>query len=271
MKGRLLLLLLWLQASQAAEELRGVWIAWAGNNIPKKERIADMMDQLAAHNLNVVFVDVWRAGYPYFISEVYRKHTGQSTDPQLDKGRDVLQDMVAEAHRVGLDVEAWFEYGFVASQGKNDLLFQQHPSWFARRRDGSTLFNDDYQFRWFSHLHPEAQQFLIALAQEAVVNYDVDGVEMDRIRYPEVNCGYDSATQAIYAGEHQGKRPPADVWNNEWMTWRAEKLTWFTKIFYDSIKAVAPHVAVSNAPIVYPYGFSNFCQDWRPWINNGYL
>ncbi|MFZ5517643.1 MAG: family 10 glycosylhydrolase [Candidatus Zhuqueibacterota bacterium] len=252
-------------------EFRGVWIAWAGDNVPTKTRIAEMMDDLAAHNMNTVYVDVWRFGYPYFRSQVYHQLTGLYTDPAIEAGRDVLAEMIAEGHRAGLHVEAWFEYGFVACQGTIEHLYLAHPEWFAKKRDGSVLFNGDYRYKWLSHCNPHAQQFLIDLAQEVALNYDVDGIEMDRIRYPELDCGYDSVTVALYKQAHAGAPPPQNTSHSGWKAWRAEKLTEFSAIFYDSIKAVRPDLPVSNAPIVYPYGYDNFCQDWRPWINSNYL
>jgi len=255
----------------AETELRGIWVAWAGSNVPSKSRIREMMENIAAHNLNTVYVDVWRFGFPYFRSDVFFQLTGLYTDPALADGRDVLAEMVAEGHRVGLHVEAWFEYGFVTGQGNNDHLYRVHPDWFAQHKNGSVLFNGDYRYKWLSHCHPAAWQFLIDLCQEVVLKYDVDGLELDRIRYPELDCGYDSATVALYQSEHVGAYPPASGYDLARMRWRAEKLTAFTAIFHDSLKAVRPDLPISNAPIVYSYGFENFCQDWRPWINNGYL
>lgn len=252
-------------------ELRGVWIAWAGANIPSKEAIAVMMEDIAAHNLNVVYVDVWRYGYPYFRSEVFFQHTGLYTDPALAAGRDVLMDMIAEGHRVGLQVEAWFEYGFVACQGNNDIIYTMHPDWFAMRRDGSVLFNGSYNYKWLSHCHPDAQKFLIDLCQEVATKYDIDGIELDRVRYPELDCGYDSFTVELYKSEHNGNPPPNTISDPGWKAWRADKLTQFMSLFYDSLKAVRPDIDISNAPIVYPYGYDNFCQNWIPWINNGFL
>ncbi len=252
-------------------ELRGVWVAWAGSNVPSRARIIEIMDDVAAHNMNTVYVDVWRFGYPYFRSKVFHDLTGLWTDPALEEGRDLLAEFIAEGHRNGLHVEAWLEYGFVACQGNIDHLYQVHPEWFAKKRNGSGLFNGSYQYRWLSHCNPQAQQFLTDLCLEIIQNYDVDGIELDRIRYPELDCGYDSVTVALYKSEHNGNPPPQTIYNREWMRWRADKLTEYVAAVYDTIKSVRPDIFVSNAPIVYSYGYDNFCQDWRPWVNDGYL
>ncbi len=267
----LVVLLSGIASGQTETELRGVWLAWAGANIPSKDRIADVMDKIAAANFNTVYIDVWRYSYPYFQSEEYFDVTGFFTDPALPEGRDILQEAIAEGHRNGLHVEAWFEYGFVAGLVGHLNYYNVYPEWFAEKRDGSQIFGGSVEFRWLSHVNPNGQQFLIDLVQEVITNYDVDGVELDRVRYPELDCGYDAETVAVYQAENGGASPPTNIADPGWKSWRAAKLTEFMAACYDSFKTVNPNIPVSNAPIVYPFGFDNFCQDWRPWINNGHL
>lgn len=254
-----------------SQELRGTWVAWAGSDVPSKERIARIMEDVAAANMNIVYVDCWRFGYPYFRSKVFHDLTGLWTDPNLDDSRDVLAEMIAEAHRVGLEVEAWLEAGFAACSGDNIDLFNARPQWFAKKSNGSYDFFADggIRYRWLSHCNQEAQQFLIDLCQEVVQKYDVDGIEFDRVRYPDLDCGYDSATVALYQSEHNGQSPPSAYWDGNWLRWRANKLNDFMKALYDSLKKVNPQITVSNAPLF--YGYEQFCQDWPSWINGGYL
>lgn len=229
------------------------------------------MDQLAAANFNVVYVDVWRYGYPYYRSPLFYDLTGLWTDPNLSAGRDILAEMIAEGHRAGLEVDAWFEAGFAACTGNNNDLYQLHPEWFARKQNGEQVFisNGGIQYNWLSHCNEDAQHFLISLAMEVAKKYDIDGIEFDRVRYPELDCGYDSATVSLYKSEHAGLEPPANSADANWMRWRADKLTAFVNVLYDSIKSVNASVTVSNAPL--PWGYEQFCQDWPPWVNNGYL
>jgi len=229
------------------------------------------MDVLAQNNVNTVYVDVWRFGYPYFRSDVFFKQTGLYSDPNLDEGRDVLQDMIAEGHRVGLEVSAWFEAGFAVCSGENTDLYTAHPEWFAERKDGTKDFYADggIRYYWLSHCNREAQDFLIDLCREVASKYDVDGIEFDRVRYPELDCGYDSATTELYASEHNGAFPPANAYDSGWIKWRSEKLTEFMGRVYDSLKTINPDVMVSNAPLW--YGYNQFCQDYAPWVNEGHL
>ncbi len=247
--------------------MRGVWFAWAGSNVPTNTHIAQTMDALADANFNVVYVDVWRFGYPYFRSDVFHKYTGLYTDPAVGE-RDILAEMIAEGHRAGLEVDAWFEAGFMATQGSNDHMYRAKPEWFAKDKAGNVPLYGAGGMS-LSHTHPEAQQFLIDIAKEVVLKYDIDGIEFDRIRYPGLDCGYDNTTIALYKAENDGNNPPQNTADSGWIRWRADKLTDFVALFYDSLKSVNPHIVISNAPL--PWGYEQFCQDWVPWANNGYL
>ena len=88
LKYSIIVFLLFASAFSQSPELRGTWIAWAGADYPTKTEIADWMDQLAEHNINVVYVDVWRYGYPYWRSELFYNLTAKWTDPALEQGRD---------------------------------------------------------------------------------------------------------------------------------------------------------------------------------------
>lgn len=279
----LLLLISTLNLFSQIYEHRGVWyVPRNGNAYKTKFEIATDMDSIARNNFNAVYVLVWARGYPLFKSEVFYKETGLYTDPQLGD-RDLLQEMIAEAHRAGLEVYAWFEYGFIGGWGGylpgnsgKGKIFDVHPEWLAKRNDGTDAGSSEDQltqsFYWMSHVNPEVQNFLIQLILEMVKKYDLDGFELDRIRYPDPNCGYDSVTVEIYKQEHNGTPPPYDYNDYQWKNWRIQKLNQFAKAVYDSVKFYRSDMRLTNAVGVSPdWAKSEKLQDWVTWINNGWL
>lgn len=255
-----------------AQELRGTWIA--RNSLTSKEALAQAMDSIAANNFNTVYINVWSRGYPLWKSDVFFNETGIYIDPVYN-GRDILAEAIAEGHRLGLHIEAWFEYGFVGGwtgnmpAGVKGPIFQVHPDWVAKKIDGGEI--DNSNFYWMIHTLPAAQDFLIALATEICKNYDIDGIELDRIRYPGVEYGYDDYTISLYQSEHGGNNPPQNVSDASWIRWRADKLNDFQARIYDSIKTVNNKINVSNAPSLYGTtytSYNSFCQDWIWWVNN---
>lgn len=232
------------------------------------------MDSIAANNFNTVYINVWSRGYPLWKSDVFFNKTGIYIDPVYN-GRDILAEAIAEGHRLGLHIEAWFEYGFVGGWtgnqpvGVKGPIFQIHPDWVAKKIDGGEI--DNSNFYWMIHTLPAAQDFLIALTTEICRNYDIDGIELDRIRYPGVEYGYDDFTINFYQSEHNGQSPPTNVSDASWIRWRADKLNDFQSRIYDSIKTVNNKINVSNAPSLYGTSYTSynsFCQDWIWWVNN---
>lgn len=267
------LTLLWGRVAVHAE-VRATWLA--RDALTSKDTLAQAMDRAAAHHFNVVFVNAWSRGYPLWRSQVFSNETGLLIDPTYSS-RDILAEAVAEGHRNGLQVFAWFEYGFVGgwtgylpgTSGKGKI-FDAHPDWVAQQQDGTQI--DGSSFYWMTHTRPEVQAFLINLAREVVTNYDLDGIELDRIRYPGLAYGYDAYTKALYATEHNGQQPPANTADSQWLRWRADKLNAFHAAAYDAIKALNPRFIVANAPSAYSSSaysaYNSFCQDWAWWVNS---
>jgi uncharacterized lipoprotein YddW (UPF0748 family) len=259
---------------QAAAEVRATWLA--RDSLTSKETLATALGRAASNNFNVVYVNAWSRGYPLWRSQVFSNETGLLIDPSFTS-RDILAEAVAEGHRHGLQVMAWFEYGFVGGwtgyfpgAGGKGKIYDAHPDWVAQQPDGTEI--DGSSFYWMAHARPDVQAFLINLAREVVANYDLDGIELDRIRYPSLAYGYDNYTKALYAAGNGGQMPPSNTGNSQWIRWRADRLNEFHAAAYDAIKALQSQFIVANAPSAYSASaysaYNSFCQDWVWWLQN---
>ncbi|MCC7395854.1 MAG: family 10 glycosylhydrolase [Planctomycetes bacterium] len=252
-------------------ELRAVWVARDG--LTSRTKIQSTLDQLLAANCNCVCVNVWSRGYTIHPSDVLAAACGVTQDPAY-LGRDPLAEFVFEAHRRGIEVEAWFEYGFMfgwsgwyaGANGRGPVL-NANPSWVGQDNTGNTQVSDGAGgfFTWASHEHPAVRQFLIDLVVEVVRRYDVDGVQFDRCRYPSTSFGYDPTTSAAYLAA-TGNNPPTNVNNAAWKRWRADQLNAFHMSLYYAAKAVRSSVRVTDAPTVWPSSYDSFLQDWPQWV-----
>lgn len=259
---------------RAQAEVRGVWVARDG--LTSRQKIISTLDLLKAANINLVCVDVWTRGYTVHPSDVLFAACGQRQDPDYI-GRDPLAEFITEAHRRGIEVEAWFEYGFMFGwsgwyAGPTGIgpVLTANPTWIARDNVGNTQVSDGGTgfFTWASHEHPAVRQFLIDLATEVVDRYDVDGIQLDRIRYPSTSFGYDATTSAAYQAA-TGQTPPTNVNTAAWKRWRADRLNAFHLDIYRAIKAHRSTVRVSNAPTVWPGSYDTYLQDWPAWLSQG--
>jgi len=283
-RRRLLLasLLLTLSAPAQDKELRGVWMTpRTPSGVWTRTELAAAIDGAAKAKFNTVFFNAWSRGWPLWRSKAFERETGFLIDP-VAKDRDLLEEAVAECHRHGLEVVAWMEYGFVGWWDGQDLkdhpngpIFKKHPEWVAKSSAGLDRYPSGRvgNHLWMAQNNPQVQDFLIRLHEEVVKEHDVDGIELDRIRFPSLDCGYDARTAELWK-EENGAPPPKELNDPKWMRFRADALVRFHADAYKAIKTANPKVHVCNAPSHYSAGknypaYERLLQDWRAWVNQG--
>jgi uncharacterized lipoprotein YddW (UPF0748 family) len=265
--------------STPAAEVRGTWVTTTANGaIASPAASAATMRRLRDIGLNTVYVESWKNGYTQFPSDVLEKTIGVRQRPapmpqdpsdtlaqRQAPARDLLQETLIEAHRNGLIYVSWFEYGFMAAYKDTiNHLRRQKPEWLSRDIAGNEVAPNG--FVWMNPLHPEARRFLLDLVLEAVDKYDIDGIQLDdRIVWPYVTMGYDDYTRKVYAGEHDGRQPPDDFRDAEWMRWRADKVDAFAQQFVRELRARRPSLLISLSPAVHPWAWEHYLLDWPRW------
>lgn len=263
----------------APPEVRGTWLTTTANDhIATAERTSETMRRLREIGLNTVYVEVWKNGYTQYPSEVLERTIGVDRRPNLMEqdpadtrevrerpARDLLQETLIEAHRNGLLYIGWFEYGFMAAHKDTDNhLRRMKREWLSEDIDGNVVAPNG--FVWMNPLHPEARDFLLAIVLEAVDRYDLDGVQLDdRIVWPYVTMGYDAYTREMYAKEHDGRQPPDDPRDPDWMRWRAEKVNEYAERFVEEVRAARPGLIVSLSPAPYPWCYEHYLLEWPAW------
>ena len=260
--------------AETMTEVRAVWLD--RSSLVSRSEIRSTVEQLAAANFNLVLVNVWSRGYPLWPSRVFESEVGLLVDPGYI-GRDPLAEVIEESSRVGLFVMPWFEYGFIGGYsgyfpgvGGRGPVFDRHPEWLARTRSGASGFTaPGGSFYWMVHTRPDVQEFLLSLVEEVARNYQVVGIQFDRARYPQLDCGYDDHSISLYRQENSGNGPPDNPADPVWMRWRAAGLNRFISLLHQRVKSVSGRLLVSNAPIVYPYSYVNFVQDYPAWVVAG--
>ncbi len=252
------------------QELRGVWLTNVDSKVlDSRESIQEAMQFLADNHFNIVFPVVWNDAKTLYPSQVMDSLFGAPIDPR-QRGRDPLKEVIEEAHKHGIAVIPWFEYGFSSSHKKNGgMILQKFPHWAAKNNQGHLLSKNG--FEWMNAYHPEVQRFIIALVKEVVTNYDVDGVQGDdRLPAQPIEGGYSEYTDSLYRAEHQGNPPPKNYREPEWQRWRADQLNAFAKQLAYEARKIKPDIIVSWAPSIYPWSYDEYLQDWPAWIKGGY-
>lgn len=258
--------------AQTLQEFRAVKLTNVDSNVLfSDQNIAQAMDYLASLNFNAVLTVVWSQAHTLYPSRTMDSLFSKPIHPNF-VGRDVLERVIIEAHRNGIEVYPWFEYGFAAwYSGDNPAwgghIIQSKPDWACRLSNGQIAKKNG--FDWMSAIHPEVQDFMNKLIKE-VMQYDIDGIEFsDRIPAMPIEGGYEPYTVSLYQSEHNGQNPPLNYNDASWKRWRANKLNQWYKNVRTMIKSYDQNLFVSTSPSLYPWGYENYLQDAKTWLDSG--
>lgn len=184
-------------------EMRGVWLTTVFNiNWPSSQGLSasaqqaelrDLLDTAVATGLNTVFFQVrpeCDAFYPSELEPWSRYLTGtQGGDP----GWDPLAFAITEAHQRGLELHAWMN-PYRAKGSSSSTAVAPHPS--------VTLSEYAYDYGSFVWMDPgvsEVQEHTLAVIEDVLERYDVDGLHFDDYFYPYPDGAFpDDATYAAY-------------------------------------------------------------------------
>lgn len=132
---------------------------------------------------------------------------------------------------------------------------------------------NDEEYIWLSPGFPEVRSRLAAVAADIVRRYDVDGIHLDRIRYPGNAWSHDSASRAGF-GRDPARNPAG------WRAYRTGLVNLMVRETYDSVSAVRSEIVMSAAVWgIYDdkwnwrtlSGTKDLMQDSRAWAKDGYM
>lgn len=251
---------------------KGIWLTdVASNALDSKEGIQEVVRSCKAYGIGQIYVVVWNRGHTLYPSQVMEREFGKKVAPRFAE-RDMLQELIEEAHSEGLKVHAWFEFGFSSSYQEEDggHILRAKPQWKAIDKEGILVSKNGFQ--WMNAFNPEVQDFLLSLISEVVENYDIDGIQGDdRLPANPSTAGYDALTVTLYQKEHSGHSPPQNYKDALWVDWRAKKLNLFAQKVYTTVKSIDSEVVVTMAPSIFPWSKEEYLQDWPTWVENGWV
>lgn len=273
--------------------VRGVWMTnWGAALMYYTTRLDDVVANLAQHQLNTLYPAVWNRGYTLHPSQTARRAGGRTrdwlTDVPLLPRDSIVMALAYQAHRQGLRLIPWFEYGLMIPE--SSAIARAHPDWLTMNQAGETVLKPltpsarlprplqqlqlevtGGNLAWLNPMHPEVQQFLVDLVAEMVRRYPVEGIQLDDHFGLPVELGYDPYTRQLYRAEHVGAEPPDNPRDAAWMAWRSRHLSQLMQRITAAVKAENPDAIVSLSPNPPEFAYREYLQDWRRWVAAGWV
>ena len=244
-------------------EVRAVWLTTIGGlDWPKsyartphtiekqKQELCDLLDRLQKANMNTVLLQTRIRGTVIYPS-AYEPWDGcMSGIPGTSPGYDPLDYAIEECHKRGMECHAWIvcvPVGRPNGTGPKSMK-KKHPELLMKI--GDEMF-----------MRPEKQgtaTYIASICREITRNYDIDGIHLDYIRYPETMKLTISRTQA------------------------RQNISNIVKAVYDAVKTEKPWVKTSCSPIGKRNDLNRYwsrgwnaeekgCQDVERWTREGWM
>lgn len=244
-------------------EVRAVWLTTIGgidwphsyaqserSAEKQKEELRAILDRLQKANINTILLQTRIRATTIYPSQYEPWDGCLSGFPGKSPGYDALQFAIDECHKRGMEVHAWvvtIPVGKWNSYGCRQLR-KRFPRLIKR------IDQDGY-------LDPEATQtgcYLAEMCREIVQRYDVDGIHLDYIRYPE--------TWKFRIGKDQARG----------------NITRIVEKIHQAVKKEKPWVKMSCSPIgkfddlsrYWSHGWNAYtkvAQDAQAWLKDGLM
>ena len=254
----LLVLVLSAKAQTPKHEVRAVWLTTIGgidwphsySKSTQQHELISILDQLQAAGINTVLIQTRVRATTIFPTTTEPWDGCITGQPGKAPGYDPLQMCIDECHRRGMECHAWIvtiPVGKWNGTGCKQLR-QKYPALIKKIGDEG-------------YMNPEMPQtgdYLAKFCAEVTQKYDVDGIHLDYIRYPE--------TWKLKVTRPQGRQYITDI----------------VKKINRSVKSIKPWIKLSCSPIgkyddLTRYRSSGWnanttvCQDAQGWLRDGLM
>lgn len=289
-------------------EVRALWVTRV--SITSREDIAALVRSASRSGFNTLLVQVRARGDAYFPSTLEPRADALAGKPA---DFDPLETLLTLAHAQGLRVHAWVNVNLVSSSvdlpRSREHIVYRHPEWLAVPRPLAVeLARVDVRSpqyvgrlaRWtrqqgsieglfVSPLHVPAADHIVAVVDDLMARYAVDGLHLDYIRYPGPDFDYsryalrefhEEIAPSLSAAERARIDPRsvgdlaalADRHADQWASFRRSRLNALVIRLRSAVKARRPEAVLSAA--VFPDSVEAFArkyQDWAVWLENGLI
>lgn len=258
-KTTLIILLTAVLSMQAQKhEVRAVWLATIGgidwpqakSATAQKQEMIHTLDLLKQVNINTVLIQTRVRASTIYPSQIEPFDMCLTGTHGKNPGYDPLQFIVDECHKRGMECHAWI---VTIPVGKtNEARFKEF------KRKNPKLAKSIGKEGFMDPENPATGDYIANICAEVTRKYDIDGIHLDYIRYPE--------TMKI-----KGSRQKA-----------RENITSIVRKIHRAVKSQKPWVKLSCSPIGKSDNLSRYksggwdaynavCQDAQGWLREGLM
>jgi len=281
-----------LPAAALADAYRAVWADAFSVGYKSNSEINSLVSRAVAGRYNVIIAEVLAfhdnvgTGHgAYWNSSIVPKAT------DISGGIDPLASLVSAAHAAGIQVHAWIVPYRVSSNWPpaGNAYLAAHPEYLmvpiGDIGGGPAKVGGYYTLDPGSN---DAQEYLTSIVRELVANYEIDGINLDYIRYVQTDAGYPANNNYPYSTlarfrtltGFSGTPTPTGV--TSWNDFRRQTISEYVRRLRAEIASIpnprqplrltADLIAFGDAPASFTSSSAyTLHQNWKLWMEQGWL
>lgn len=169
---------------------------------------------------------------------------------------DPLDYVLREGREHGIEVHPYLN---IFAEG--EALLRQHPEMAEQKSNGTRL-------EWASPTFMGVRERMLNMIREVVEKYPVDGMQFDRLRYPDsplAETGFHPASRSMFKSLYEREPSPRD---SDFAQFKCDWITTFVEEAASAARSLRPWMKISCA--VYPtptIATRQAAQQWDRWLN----
>jgi len=261
--------------SAPVSEERGLWLNRSELFAPRED-LLNFLDELKEAHFTTLYINTYFRGSVIYPDSRYLPRFSGVSEP------DVLEWLLPEIKKRGMLSLAWLEYGFYAFHTPDatktedkGVFLNKHPELAAVASDGTPYLHNDKWGDFYSlcPANPESHKLLGDLFVEILERYPFDGINLDRIRFPNENfcfCPYckkhfrEDTGIELQVFEKETKE------YSEFIRWRKKQLDLFMETYVPKFRKARPGVVITLASLP-PEMMESHGQGWDNWMEKGLI
>ena len=223
------------------------------------------IENVKKYGFNAVVPNMLWGGLAYYQSDVLPVADGVKT------GGDQIAKCLEACRKHNVQIHVWKVNWNLANAPAEFVDKMRNEERLQKDRQG-------YEVKWLCPSNLENYKLELESMLEIVRKYDVDGIHFDYIRYPDSNACFCNNCREEFEKSIGTKLEnwPDDVFTSayadKFIKWRSDQITRLVRDVSEGARKLNPKIKISAAVFNdYPACIRNVGQDWKLWIDSGYL
>jgi uncharacterized lipoprotein YddW (UPF0748 family) len=296
-------------SAEAPAEVRALWVLRTSLTTPSA--IGALVRTARERGFNTLLVQVRGRGDAYYHSALEPRAADLIRQPStFDPLATVIREAHDAGLRVHAWINLNLVSSAAELPPSRDHVVYRHPEWLMVPReiaqevaklDATSPAYIGKLARWTraqpetieglyaSPLQPDAAKYAETVVADITTRYDVDGIHLDYARYPNDQFDYSRYAIAAFRAERRAQLPAPlraeldrqqeidlfaypDRFPAEWTTFRRARMSALMMRLRTTVKTARPGtiMTVAAAPDAQE-AFDHRLQDWRTWIESGFV